>query len=96
MEETKIMIIIPKNIFDKMIKHSLSEFPNEACGILAGKENMISEIYIMENIEKSPESFLMKPQEQLLVFKDIRKKKLICYPFIIAIHTLPQDHQKKT
>lgn len=70
------MLKIPRVIHDKMIKHCQSELPNEACGILGGKDNLVTEIYCMENIEKSPESFLMNPKEQLQVTKDLRKKDL--------------------
>ncbi len=70
------MLKIPSTIYDKMIKHCQSELPNEACGILGGKENIITEIYCMENIEKSPESFLMNPKEQIRVIKELRDKEL--------------------
>lgn len=70
------MIIIPKKIYDKMVEHAISELPNEACGILAGKQNIVSEIYTMENIDKSPDSFFMKPAEQLMVIRDLRRKKI--------------------
>lgn len=70
------MLKIPENIYNKMISHCISELPNEACGILAGIKNVVNKIYMMTNIEKSPESFLMDPKEQIQVLKDIRESKL--------------------
>ncbi len=80
------MIKIPVSIKQKMVSHCLSQLPNEACGILAGQDNTVTHIYLMENIEKSPESFLMDPKEQLQVFKDIRAKNL---KMIAIFHSHP-------
>ena len=51
------MIYIAKSLFEQMIEHSKREFPNEACGILAGKEGRIIKIYRMANTDRSPNSF---------------------------------------
>ncbi len=85
------MLKIPAVIYDKMINHCKSELPDEACGILAGKDDTISEIYCMENIAKSPESFLMNPKEQLQVAKDLRKKNL---KILAIFHSHPSTPAK--
>jgi proteasome lid subunit RPN8/RPN11 len=59
-----------------MLSHCRAGLPNEACGILAGKGNVVSEIYMMSNIEKSPVSYLMDTAEQFRAMKDMREKKL--------------------
>ncbi len=69
-------LIIPKQIFDAMLSHCKAGFPNEACGILAGKGNEVSEIYRISNAEKSPVSYLMDPMEQFKAMKDMREKKI--------------------
>ncbi len=74
--EIVIMIIIPSPIYKKMIQHCLREKPNEACGLLAGKNQQVKDIYSMTNIERSPETYFMDPREQLKVKKEIRKKGL--------------------
>ena len=66
------MIYITKNLFEQIIKHSKREFPNEACGILAGKVGNVQKVYEMINTEKSPSTFFMEPKEQLKVMKEIR------------------------
>ncbi|MBI3990541.1 MAG: M67 family metallopeptidase [Candidatus Omnitrophica bacterium] len=56
-----------------MIAHAKNEYPNEACGILAGKTGNVEKAYKMANADKSPESYLMDPKEQFSVMKDMRK-----------------------
>jgi len=74
--ETADCLIIPKKIFDGMLRHCKGGYPNEACGILAGKGNTISKLYEISNTEKSPVSYLMDATEQLKVMKDIRNNDL--------------------
>ncbi len=59
-----------------MLSHCRAGFPNEACGILAGKGNEVSGIYKMSNTENSPVSYLMDPMEQFKAMKDMREKKI--------------------
>jgi proteasome lid subunit RPN8/RPN11 len=72
----KKMIKIRKEIMDEIIKHCKEEYPNEACGIIAGENFEAKKIYRMKNIEESSVSFFMDPKEQLYVMKDIRKNNL--------------------
>ncbi len=66
------MIYFTKDLIKEIIKHCKKEFPNEACGILAGKNGKVEKIYKMTNVEKSPFAYLMDPKEQLKVMKEIR------------------------
>jgi len=47
---------------EKMVSHCSSELPIQACGIVAGQDNTVTHIYLMENIVNNPESFLMDPK----------------------------------
>ncbi|RJQ38882.1 MAG: M67 family peptidase [Nitrospiraceae bacterium] len=69
-------LTIPKHIFDEMIAHCKEAYPNEACGILAGKGNEVSKVYKMSNIEKSSVSYFMDSKEQFKVMKDMRENNL--------------------
>jgi len=69
-------IIIPLAFFESMIAHCREAYPNEACGILAGRDMLISALYSMTNIEPSPTSFLMDPAGQFRVMKELRSKSL--------------------
>lgn len=66
------MLRLKKEFFAEMVKQAKLEFPNEACGILAGKEDRIEKIYAMTNAQKSPDNFFMDPKEQLKVSKEMR------------------------
>lgn len=80
------MLQIPKTIIDEMIAHAQAEAPNECCGLLAGKGNVVSEIYKIGNLPADDPSvadlelpsdrrlrYFMNPQEQIQAFKEMRK-----------------------
>jgi proteasome lid subunit RPN8/RPN11 len=69
-------LILPEQILQEMLVHCKEGYPNEVCGILAGRENEVSKIYKMTNIESSPVSFFMDSGEQFKVMKDMREKNL--------------------
>lgn len=66
------MLSLSKEKAKELIEHSERESPNEACGILAGKEGKIQKVYEMTNTDKSRTTFFMDPKEQLKVMKEIR------------------------
>ncbi len=65
-------LAIPKNIFDDMLAYCREGYPNEACGILAGRGREVSRLYRMRNVEGSPVSYLMDSKEQFEVMKALR------------------------
>lgn len=81
------MIYINRDFKKALTEHSKDEFPNEACGLLAGKDNRVERIYRMKNTDKSATSFFMDPGEQFTVMKDIRNKGL---SFIGVYHSHPE------
>ncbi len=81
------MIRLTKDQASELIEHSKTESPNEACGILAGKDGMLERAYKMTNKDKSARTFFMDPQEQLKVMKEIRSSGL---DFIGIYHSHPE------
>ncbi len=59
-----------------MLDHGISAFPNEACGILGGKDGRVEKVYLMRNVRPSPVSYEMDAEEQFRVMKDIRREGL--------------------
>ena len=57
-----------------MIRHALAEYPNEACGLLAGKEGQVEKVYCMTNAEHSPVSYCLDPEEQVRAFMEIEER----------------------
>ena len=65
------MLEIDRGFFDEMVEHGLAGFPNEACGLLAGKEGRPVKFFAMSNQDASPVSYRLDPKEQLKVFTEI-------------------------
>lgn len=58
-------------LFKEMVEHGLRAFPNEACGLLAGRDGVPSRFYAMRNLDASPVSYRLDPKEQLRVFDEM-------------------------
>jgi proteasome lid subunit RPN8/RPN11 len=65
------MIELPRSMFDEMVAHVLAGLPNEACGVLAGRDGHPTRVYPMRNGEQSPVVYRFDEREQLAVFNDI-------------------------
>ena len=81
-------ITIPQNIFDDMIAHCREGYPNEACGILAGRGREVSRLFRMRNVESSPVSYLMDSKEQFEVMKSLREERL---SIVALFHSHPDS-----
>ena len=68
------MLVIPKTYVDGMISHSLEEDPNECCGILAGVDGRVAHLYHITNLVRSPNRYLMDPQQQLDAMLDSERR----------------------
>ncbi|RXE58029.1 M67 family metallopeptidase [Acetivibrio mesophilus] len=70
------MIVMTKDQYQEILNHSRNTLPNEACGLLGGRiENgvkYVEKVYLLRNIDNSPEHFSMNPREQLAAIKDMR------------------------
>lgn len=67
-------VILPREFIRRMLSHGRSAYPDEACGILAGEENTAAALYTAANAESSPVSYLIDPQEQFRIMREIRDK----------------------
>jgi len=65
--------------FDQMVKHAMNCLPEEACGLIFGRNNTISRIVFVENELHSPMHFRMDPQQQFdaLVWGEENEMELI-------------------
>src|SRR3989338_2776050 len=67
-------MVITRKVYESMIDHAKKGYPNEACGILAGKPGGPSDQFFpMKNLDESSISYFMDPKEQLSVFKRMRE-----------------------
>ena len=66
-------IRFPRGLFERMVGHCRSEYPNEACGLISGREGDAERIYEMPNAESSPVSYLADPKAQFRAMKEMRE-----------------------
>ena len=67
---------IPEYIIKDMLEQAREEAPIEACGMLAGDNGRVEKFYKMRNSEQRRDHFMMSPEEQFAVVKDIRSVSL--------------------
>ncbi len=59
--------------WDQMLTHIIANLPEEACGLVAGKNGVATKIYPVPNALQSEVRFRMDPQAQVLAFLEIEK-----------------------
>lgn len=73
-------IVITKKQRDILVNHAQSNFPNESCALLFGSENpktcTVSDVFLAENIERSPVNFTISNEELLKGYKEAEQKGL--------------------
>ncbi|HEX2425789.1 MAG TPA: M67 family metallopeptidase [Actinomycetota bacterium] len=65
------MLELDKGLYDEMVEHGLREFPNEACGLLAGKEGRAVRYFSLTNADASPATFRLDPVEHHRVHTEL-------------------------
>jgi proteasome lid subunit RPN8/RPN11 len=65
---------IPRELYEEMVSHALSGYPNEACGAVAGTDGKAVRVYPMRNAENSPVVYRFDEREQLQVFDEIDER----------------------
>ncbi len=80
------MIWIEKNCFGTVLSHLETEYPNEGCGLLSGREGKVCKVHPVKNAEASPISYFLDPREELAVFKEMRAENL---QFLGIYHSHP-------
>ena len=81
------MIKISTELRDAIYEQGKNEFPNEACGYLAGKNGLVVKRIAMTNIDKNPEHFSFDPKEQFAAYNEAKKEGL---QLISVYHTHPE------
>ena len=59
-----------------MVDHSKRDYPDEACGYLAGCDGVVTMALPMKNVHASPTSYEMDGAEQVKVQRQMREEKL--------------------
>src|SRR5262245_27642169 len=65
------MVELDRVFFDEMVEHGLAAFPNEACGLLAGKEGRPVKFFAITNQDASSSTYRFDSKEQYLAQTEI-------------------------
>ena len=76
MSENRI-IRINYHLYDDIVKYAKEHLPEEACGLIAGKETeegrLVEKVYFLTNVDHAEDHFTLDPKEQLAAIKDMRE-----------------------
>ncbi len=89
------MLTIRQDDLENVFRCCIKGLPNEACGILAGRDGRVKKVYEMTNAEKSPETFFMDAKEQLRAMKEMRSlglEMLAIYHSHVTSPAYPSAH----
>ena len=70
----KIKLSIPNKRI--LSEYSENQKPNESCALLFGKDNTVLELFLTENIEKSPVNFTISNKQLIEGYKMAEEKKM--------------------
>jgi proteasome lid subunit RPN8/RPN11 len=87
--------VLPRDIHDRIVAHARDEFPNEACGVVAGLDGEALAVYPMRNAEASPVVYRFDEREQLRVFNEVEEKGLKILAFFHS-HTHTEAYPSPT
>ena len=69
MPSTSDGLRIPARLAQEIIAHAREDTPNECCGVMAGKDGTIHEVYRTTNIDHSPVKYTIDPQGMAQAFQ---------------------------
>jgi len=79
----------------EIVEHGLREFPNEACGLIAGTDGSAVKVFAMRNMDASPMSYRLDSKEQLEVFDRMDAEGLDLFG-IYHTHTHTEAYPSET
>ncbi|MEU6718142.1 M67 family metallopeptidase [Nonomuraea sp. NPDC046802] len=65
------MLSISQELVDKIVAHARADHPDEACGVIAGRNDVPERFIPMENAERSPTFYRFDSKEQLRVWNEM-------------------------
>lgn len=89
------MLELPRAMVDQVIAHARRDHPDEACGVIAGKDGAATRVVEMANAERSPTFYRFDAVEQLRVWRSMDDADEV--PFVIYhSHTATEAHPSRT
>jgi [CysO sulfur-carrier protein]-S-L-cysteine hydrolase len=73
------VIELDRGFYEEIVAQARAEVPNEACGLIAGKEGVPVRLYPMRNADESPTTYRFDPKEQYRAMTEIEDEGLEIY-----------------
>jgi proteasome lid subunit RPN8/RPN11 len=64
-------VVIPRAVRDEIVAHAEAGLPNEACGILAGRDGRVERFFPAEPDEPSPYYYRIESRDQIRIMNAI-------------------------
>jgi proteasome lid subunit RPN8/RPN11 len=68
------LLTIPRTIVERILSEAEAVRPNECCGLLGGKGELVARIFPITNREQSPTGYFMDPQGQFDAARKMREE----------------------
>ena len=69
-------IILSQLLKKILVEHAEKEKPNESCALLFGRNSVVSEVFLTENIDESEVNFTISNEQLLRAYKVAEEKKV--------------------
>lgn len=67
-----MQLTLSQEVYTRMVAAARSAAPLEACGLLGGAGDHITQCHVLTNVDASAEHYSMKPEEQFAAIKAMR------------------------
>jgi proteasome lid subunit RPN8/RPN11 len=65
------VLTLPQTMIDQVVAHARRDHPDEACGVIAGRDGVATRLFEMQNADRSPTGFTFDSAEWLRVYRDV-------------------------
>ncbi len=85
------MLVLGSEQAAAIIAHAMAALPNECCGLLTGRDGRVERVVRGTNIDHSPFTYRMDPQELLAAFKAM---EVDGHELVATYHSHPNTEAK--
>jgi proteasome lid subunit RPN8/RPN11 len=64
------VVIVPEGAVQQMVDHAKVCAPNEACGLIASLDGVVTKVYQLANTDRAPDRFTLDPEDHFAAVSD--------------------------
>lgn len=89
------MLTLPRAMVDQVLAHARRDHPDEACGVIAGRDGTATRVFEMDNADRSPTGFTFDSAQWLTVYREIddADEELLA---VYHSHTMTEAYPSRT